>query len=79
MKSPKVVLGTLLLLLTANWFARRSFIFSLLIICPPKESEPFPNEEKQMPLVFVVDPALPDDIETVTLSYTFFDVNSRIN
>ena len=38
-----------------------------------------PNEEKQMPLVFVVDPALPDDIETVTLSYTFFDVNSRIN
>ena len=38
-----------------------------------------PNEEKQLPLVFVVDPALPDDIATVTLSYTFFDVNSRIN
>ena len=38
-----------------------------------------PNEEKQMPLVFVVDPGLPEDIETVTLSYTFFDVNSRIN
>ena len=37
------------------------------------------NEEKQMPLTFVVDPGLPDDINTVTLSYTFFDVNSRIN
>ena len=38
-----------------------------------------PNETKQMPLVFIVDPDLPDDINTVTLSYTFFDVNSRIN
>jgi cytochrome c oxidase assembly protein subunit 11 len=37
------------------------------------------NELKQMPLIFVVDPDLPDDINTVTLSYTFFDVNSRIN
>jgi cytochrome c oxidase assembly protein subunit 11 len=37
------------------------------------------NEEKDMPLTFVVDPELPDDINTVTLSYTFFDVNSRIN
>jgi cytochrome c oxidase assembly protein subunit 11 len=37
------------------------------------------NEEKQMPLTFVVDPGLPEDINTVTLSYTFFDVNSRIN
>ena len=37
------------------------------------------NEEKHMPLTFVVDPGLPDDINTVTLSYTFFDVNSRLN
>lgn len=37
------------------------------------------NEQKQMPLTFIVDPELPDDINTVTLSYTFFDVNSRIN
>ncbi|MXZ80760.1 MAG: cytochrome c oxidase assembly protein [Gammaproteobacteria bacterium] len=38
-----------------------------------------PRESRQMPLVFVVDPDLPDDINTLTLSYTFFDVNSRIN
>lgn len=37
------------------------------------------NEKKLMPLTFVVDPELPKDINTVTLSYTFFDVNSRIN
>ncbi len=37
------------------------------------------NQQKRMPLTFVVDPALPEDIGTVTLSYTFFDVNSRIN
>lgn len=32
------------------------------------------NERKQMPVVFVVDPALPKDISTITLSYTFFAV-----
>ncbi|MCY3769428.1 MAG: cytochrome c oxidase assembly protein [Gammaproteobacteria bacterium] len=37
------------------------------------------NEQKRMPLVFVVDPGLPEDVSTVTLSYTFFDVNSKIN
>ncbi len=37
------------------------------------------HEQKQMPLIFVVDAKLPDDVNTVTLSYTFFDVNSQIN
>jgi len=32
-------------------------------------------ESREMPLVFVIDPGLPGDIDTVTLSYTFFDVN----
>jgi cytochrome c oxidase assembly protein subunit 11 len=27
-----------------------------------------------MPVSFVIDPSLPRDVETVTLSYTFFDV-----
>ena len=27
-----------------------------------------------MPVVFVIDPALPKDVNTVTLSYTFFEV-----
>jgi cytochrome c oxidase assembly protein subunit 11 len=32
------------------------------------------GERRQMPVVFVVDPALPKDIPTITLSYTFFQV-----
>lgn len=40
--------------------------------------QPFgPGEEKQMPMVFVIDPALPKDVDTVTLSYTFFDVTEH--
>jgi len=31
-----------------------------------------PNEGKEMPLRFVVDPELPEDIRTVSLSYTFY-------
>jgi len=27
-----------------------------------------------MPVVFVIDPALPKDVNTITLSYTFFEV-----
>jgi cytochrome c oxidase assembly protein subunit 11 len=34
-----------------------------------------PHEVRQMPVVFVVDPALPKNIDTITLSYTFFEVN----
>lgn len=32
------------------------------------------NEGKHMPVRFMIDPELPADVETVTLSYTFFDV-----
>ena len=35
-----------------------------------------PNEEKLMPLRFVVDPELPEDVGTVSLSYTFFPAES---
>jgi len=33
------------------------------------------NETRRMPVVFVVDPGLPADVHTITLSYTFFEVN----
>ncbi|MGH8455868.1 MAG: cytochrome c oxidase assembly protein [Stenotrophobium sp.] len=33
-----------------------------------------PNELKHMPVRFVIDASLPKDVDTVTLSYTFFDV-----
>jgi cytochrome c oxidase assembly protein subunit 11 len=32
------------------------------------------GEVRRMPVVFVVDPTLPMDINTITLSYTFFEV-----
>jgi cytochrome c oxidase assembly protein subunit 11 len=34
-----------------------------------------PHETRRMPVVFVVDRALPKDVDTITLSYTFFEVN----
>ena len=33
-----------------------------------------PNEAKQMPVVFFIDPKLPRDVTTITLSYTFFEI-----
>jgi cytochrome c oxidase assembly protein subunit 11 len=33
-----------------------------------------PGETCQMPVVFVIEPGLPKDVTTVTLSYTFFNV-----
>ncbi len=36
-----------------------------------------PHEKRQMPVVFVVDPALPRDVGTITLSYTFFEVEGN--
>jgi cytochrome c oxidase assembly protein subunit 11 len=33
-----------------------------------------PNEAKQMPVVFFIDPDLPKDMKTITVSYTFFEV-----
>lgn len=32
------------------------------------------GETRRMPVVFVVDPALPADVHSITLSYTFFEV-----
>ena len=36
-----------------------------------------PGEVRRMPVVFVVDPGLPQDMRTITLSYTFFEVAGR--
>lgn len=33
-----------------------------------------PGEKRRMPVVFVVDASLPREIETITLSYSFFEV-----
>jgi cytochrome c oxidase assembly protein subunit 11 len=36
-----------------------------------------PGETRRMPVVFVVDPKLPKDVNTIALSYTFFEVAGR--
>jgi cytochrome c oxidase assembly protein subunit 11 len=36
-----------------------------------------PGETRRMPVVFVVDPKLPKDVDTIALSYTFFEVAGR--
>lgn len=36
-----------------------------------------PREARTMPVVFVVDPKLPKDVNTISLSYTFFRVEGR--
>jgi cytochrome c oxidase assembly protein subunit 11 len=33
-----------------------------------------PNEARQMPVMFYIDPKLPREVKTITLSYTFFEV-----
>ncbi len=37
-----------------------------------------PGEAKQMPVAFVIDKGLPDDVNTITLSYTFFEVEGTV-
>ena len=36
------------------------------------------NEVRKFPVVFFVDPALPKDVKTITLSYTFFEVAGAV-
>ena len=36
-----------------------------------------PGETRRMPVVFIVDPRLPKDVNSIALSYTFFEVEGR--
>ncbi|MYM21677.1 cytochrome c oxidase assembly protein [Duganella sp. FT135W] len=36
------------------------------------------SEARQMPVVFYIDPKLPKDVKTITLSYTFFEVGGGL-
>lgn len=36
-----------------------------------------PGEKKQWPVAFIIDPKLPKDVTTITLSYTFFEVGGK--
>ncbi len=43
-----------------------------------KEWSLAPGETKEWPVVFVIDPKLPKDVNTITLSYTFFEVGGKV-
>ena len=36
------------------------------------------GESRQWPVAFVIDPKLPKDVKTITLSYTFFEVGGKV-
>ena len=36
-----------------------------------------PHQERSMPVRFVIDPALPETVADLTLSYTFFDITAE--
>jgi len=36
-----------------------------------------PHETRRLPVVFVIDPKLPKDVNTITISYTFFEVEGN--
>ena len=36
-----------------------------------------PGETRRMPVVFLIDPRLPKDLNTIAISYTFFEVEGR--
>lgn len=38
-----------------------------------------PNETRQMPVQFVIESGLPEDIHTVTISYTFFELPDGVS
>lgn len=37
-----------------------------------------PGEARRWPVTFVIDPRLPKDVQTITLSYTFFEVGGKV-
>ncbi len=43
--------------------------------CPYRSQS---GERKEMPMIFYLDPELPRHINTLTLSYTIFDVTDRV-
>jgi cytochrome c oxidase assembly protein subunit 11 len=37
------------------------------------------NEQRNMPIRFIVDPAIPSYVDRITLAYTFYDESSRVS
>lgn len=44
-----------------------------------KQQKFLAGESREMPVLFAIDPDLPADVTTITLSYSFFEVNSSLS
>ena len=53
-----------------------AYVKKLECFCFTKQSFG-PYEKRRMPVVFVLDPKLPHDVATITLSYSFFEVEGN--
>ena len=48
-------------------------------ITPEKLNEKKPGEVLKLPVYFSIDPSIPNDIKTLTLSYTFYKIDNVAN
>jgi cytochrome c oxidase assembly protein subunit 11 len=37
------------------------------------------NEQRDMPVRFIIDPSIPSYVDRITLSYTFYDESPRVS
>jgi cytochrome c oxidase assembly protein subunit 11 len=58
--------------------AKRDAVFQKVECFCFKQQTLKANEARQMPVVFYIDPKLPKDVKTITLSYTFFEVGGGL-
>jgi cytochrome c oxidase assembly protein subunit 11 len=73
-RSPQPLVGRAIPSIAPGWATQ--FLVKTECFCF-SEQKFEPNKEKEMPVRFVIDPALPETVADLTLSYTFFDITDK--
>ena len=68
------ILGRAIPSIAPGWAAR--FLQKVQCFCFDEQAFG-PHEEREMDVRFVIDPALPETVADMTLSYTFFDITAQ--